>query len=269
MHFPMIPKIFVLVIPLIGYLALTSYTWPLGFLPIVAIESLPILLLGCFVYVIYLLVMTFILFLPLWVLLNYESFNRIFLNGNAVSSSKHHSKSFTPWNRPFKGCKTPAEKINRIVGITNFVIILIALTTLIMLAWYYIVSNPFSGKSWVDFIFFMVVFSFLSHSMNSSTGRPERILHSILLAIWLVTFPAIGGPNRIVSHALMNIRLGGDIPVTVTTKADKGIAAAYSGLLLFYDGNKAWIRPCDKESTPLIETRVESISYLASTPCEL
>ena len=149
--FPIKARVAFFVLPLIGYLALASYTWPQGFVPVVVIESLPILLLGCFFYVVVVLFVAFVLFLPLSISADKKAINRIFLDVKTAPSSNRTSDLYIPWNEPFRQCRTYSEKGGRLGGIValGFVLMLPALF------WYGLSKSASSGGDIiVSFVFF-------------------------------------------------------------------------------------------------------------------
>jgi len=232
-------KVAFFVIPLIGYLALASYTWPQGFVPVVVIESLPILLLGCFFYVVLILFVALVLFLPIHVSTDKSAINHIFLNVRTASSSDRIPDLYIPWNEPFRQCKTYSEKGRRLGGIVALGFVLM----LPSLLWYGLSTSASSGSEIiVSFVFFFYLYHFLDRATSRVATQDQKILYRCLLAFWLIVIPTLSGPsnnskpffqpNSIVQAALKNINLGGNVPVTVLLKSAGSTTEEISGNLL-------------------------------------
>jgi hypothetical protein len=91
-----------LVITLIGYLTLISYTWPQGFIPLVSVQSLPILLLGFVLLLTIVFIVLGIFFLPFWLYENQRLVEAVVRAGptnlnNPLSGFPVHSGHDMPW----------------------------------------------------------------------------------------------------------------------------------------------------------------------------
>lgn len=253
-----------ILVTLIGYSLLTSYTWPLGFIPIVSIEAFPILLVGFFLSFLFYSAYTLSLWYPIYIYLNQsERYEFIFDKNKQESKNKTLRINVKDL---YLDCRTNTDKYMLTWNLlAEFIMIGLSVGV-----WYATFAFlPFTEAltmiAWTIFIY-LSFFSFMLSVQTGSTKIFAYVMFVLTFLVFPLLVPNFNGDdvtaNRLVKSGLEVVSLGGSIPVEITSVQQ---GARLSGELLFYDGSKAWIKTCNSEN--IIEVKVVQLTYLDKSLC--
>lgn len=249
---------------LLGYVILLSYTWPHGFVPLVAVQSLPILILGFLSIMLLALIFLGILFIPFWYL-NNESHLREAIYGNRFDDLKEEFRN-KPIKIPINDLIKDISKNKKISILPFFILETIFILGVCFYFWYAL-SLSLPEPSYLIFIpLLWPAFRSLVGLLKSKT-RNETIFYVLGVLFFFIIIPTLPDngkkaflPNILAQKALSITSIGGEIPVRIYPS---GKDTELNGNLIFYDGNKAWLRQCDRNDTETIQmVHVESLFYL-------
>lgn len=262
---------------LLGYAALASYTWPMGFVPVVSLEALPILLAG----VLYLVFLTFgicaVLSAPF--LIARSNFLYIGSSIRDLNFSDLDKEQFieilnkTPIRLLFKKyCRSKQDRRWLVFGMFQASSIVL------------ICCLPWALFSWIAHSLLMILFAvpltYILFKIFVSTYRKERIIDAMPGLIFLffafivypIYFPIFSdsnlypAPNVLVAGALKLTGLGGGRYATTISMDDSGQITVV-GRLQFFDGTKAWMSPCDSENGTVVQVVPTELIFQKSNPC--
>lgn len=258
-------------VTLAGYATLISYTWPQGFVPVVAVQSLPILLLGFSLILLLLLLFLGALFLPFWFHSN-ENRVRSLLYGLSPRYKK-------------KPIKVPIGKLLRDLWETRGVI-----ESLYSLIWL-IIGLVISIYVWYSLSGFLeerililplayamwLAFKSLSGALSSKSFGEARI-YLLGIGVLFVFLPSCSFthknppsksffvPNSLVKDALRITGLGGGISIRVEDMP-RGATELTTGHLIFSDGQTLWIKPCKSDDIARIQVVAKVATYYEKDIC--
>lgn len=261
-----------------GYAALISYTWPQGFVPIVAVQSLPILLVGFVLVLLIALLILGLLFLPFWLYTN-DSFLRDFLYGEPFGEllSKFKSKRI---RIPLPQLMRDLRK-TRGIPVTMFQILaLFVPLPFCYIAWFGL-SSLFDERILILLVAFIMWLAF-----NSLTGAlkakslEEANPYLLGILLFFVLLPSCSMPNKkphtgqlfspnsLVRDALKITGLGGGISVEVQIQRKGEQSEFIRGHLLFSDGQTIWIKPCIDDGVARIQVSASVVKFYKQDTCE-
>lgn len=265
-------------ITIAGYVALISYTWPQGFVPIVAVQSLPILLIGFVSVLLSALLILGLLFLPFWMYVNDEIL-REFLYGEAFGElpSKFKNKRI---RIPLSQLIRDLRKTHGIPATIFQILSLLAPLPFCYIAWFGL-SSLFDDRILilpVAFIMWLAFKSLTGALKAKSLEEANPCLLGILL--FFVFLPSCSmlskkpqieqlfSPNGLVRDALKITGLGGGILVEVQTLRKGEPPESIRGHLLFSDGQTIWIKPCSDYSVTRIQVSASVVKFYKQDTCD-
>ena len=270
-------------ISIIGYAILLSYTWPLGFAPIVSLQSLPVVLLGFALELILFQIFLGILIAPFSWLTNKELLQQLFNVGNGTQSKNKRANRISI-DLPFLGLLKESIKVNGYILTMQTCLGLAAMLAFSIFAWYSIARNVTEPIILIPgFICFYWAYKSLAGLLFAKTKRDAvfPILGTTLIFIIIPTILlgsrtrpfGIGiGPNSIAQTALQIIGAGGEIPVVINpnssdTSPNNKNDEFDSGKLIFFDGHRAWYIPCNSWDGSIMMRNVSSMYFPKHSIC--
>lgn len=261
-----------LYITLIGYATLISYTGPMGFIPVVAVQSLPILLVGFSLVLIMVFIGLGVLFLPFWF---YTEKNiRRYLIYQGIEEYKNK-----PINVPIGNLFINQAKKLRLLVIPFFILNLSIPLLFCFFVWYSlslglenrIVLAPLAIAMYVGFR------SLVGAAKAKSIKESARYLAGI--GIVFILLPSLSlppankqisslfVPNSLVEDALRITALGGGISVKAEKSSEQRVTQPITGHLLFYDGQTMWLTPCGVSDVIRMQLEVKYVAYYSRDVC--
>lgn len=260
-----------LFVTLTGYATLISYTWPQGFVPVVAVQSLPILLLGFALILLFVLIFLGVLFLPFWFHSN-EDEVRSLLYG---LSPRYKKK---PIKVPIGQLLRDLWETRGVVESLYSLIFLIIGLAISIYAWYLLSSFleerililPLAYAMWL-------AFKSLSGALGSKSFKEAKI-YLLGIGMLFVFLPSCSfthknppakslfAPNGLVKDALKITGLGGGISIRVEDMP-KGVTELTIGQLIFSDGQTFWIKPCKSDDIARIQVVAKVVTYYGKDIC--
>ena len=221
-------------VTLAGYAALISYTWPQGFVPIVAVQSLPILLVGFVLVLLIALLILGLLFLPFWLYTN-DSFLRDLLYGEPFGElpPKYKNKRI---RIPLAQLVRDLRKTKGVIGTAFPMLSLLIPLPFCYIAWFGL-SNLFDERVLIFPAAFVMWLAFksLTGAMKAKTLE-EANPYLLGILLFFVILPSCSipnkepktgqwfSPNSLVGEALRITGLGGGISVDVQTQRGSVLA---------------------------------------------
>lgn len=263
-------------VTLAGYATLISYTWPQGFVPVVAVQSLPILLLGFALILLLILVFLGILFLPFW-FHNNENEIRSLLYGDLAGELSPRLRK--------KRIKVPVGELLKDLFETHgiaealyrFAPLLIGLA--VSFYFWYQLSNSLEEKILIIPLAFAMWLAFksLSGALSSKSFKQAKV-YLLGIGLLFVLLPSCSfthknppekslfAPNGLVRDALKITGLGGGISIRVEEMSTE-VSEVTAGKLLFSDGQTIWIKPCKRDDIARVQIAAKAIIYYENDIC--
>ena len=253
-----------------GYFVLISYTWPLGFVPIVSIESLPILLLGFAVECLLVLGIGLFLVAPYYILKNKLIIYAFVMDIKGVFDDRNIQR-FKKISI-IKLIKKVWSKLG-LVGLWYYLfgyVVIIFLSLFVI--FFFILRFGFSIDLMFSILFFVVVF-YLSVKVLGKSDVRTAVFPFVLLSAITVVIPSMYpslfrfidepyskyGSNPLIGESLRLVGLGGGVKVNVNSGVS-GSTPLVKGELIFSDGKNAWLNIGDKDVV-LMHVKYDSIVY--------
>jgi hypothetical protein len=270
---------------LIGYATLISYTWPHGFLPLVAIEALPVLILSFIPCVIAVWLLVSFLFYPIAL----ASSARYWAGALNAGLAYAEDEAVRPVaqriaSQSFQRTYAEASSTSAFSITPRWVAFAVnVLPTLIVClpayAGWYVVSAEIAVNR-LAFAVLVVPILYLSYkcfgwlvkanSVKDGIGPFAAILFTVVL-LPTISFQKPKEywfkfvPNPIVRQALEWAGLGGELPVRLT---GGNSSESSDGYLIFFDGTRAWLRPCLPTLGIAIQTSTITMTYFPKDFCK-
>jgi hypothetical protein len=262
-----------------GYAMLVSYTWPLGFLPQVTLQALPVVLLSFVPIFVLTWIFLWILFYPLsamtstrfWAVqlhpgATFADEEDIIREGQKRVASeplgvvyREMEETIPEWLLKLLVRNVSAlswlPSVGRAASFGLNIVILGIVCAPSFFLWYAL-SALFPWNRGLFLLGVPLLFATLKWIREAVRAQDAQAAAgpSIWLLVVLVALPMIRpepgpwrlpvhlGPNVLVREALRLSGTGGGISARVGSETESAIA----GYLVFYDGIKVWLRPCDK-----------------------
>lgn len=273
---------------IIGYATLISYTWPHGFLPLVAIEALPVLVLSFIPCVIAVWLALLLLFYPIVLLGSPQLWANQLHAGLAYSDDDDAVKAAVRYvaslsfKKSYAQVLTPAfSTIPRWVEFGMMVLPPVFLCLPAFAAWYAISSEISINRLVLAGIVVPVLFlAFLSFGqLVGAKSVKDAISPFVIIMLVVVLLPTVSfgqpkrywfkfAPNPIVKQALEWAGLGGQLPVRLTVH-DLADGTSVDGYLIFFDGVRAWLRPCGTDAGVVMQASTVALTYFPKDFCDV
>lgn len=267
---------YTLITTVFGYAVLISYTWPQGFIPLVSIQSLPILLLGFGVAVVGIFLFLGLLFLPF-----------IFITDHEFLRDLLYGRDFDELEGQFKGRPVDISALallqdvaakkgwaNTIFVASRAIVVFIVLP---VLAWYFVALNTDNRLALIVLAPMMWFALRALVGLFKSRTVKDAATYLIGATLFFVILPTQFGPNLriqsttpnpVVRWALLRTGLGGGLPVLYHAEPTASELQGYDyGELVFYDGEKAWLTSCDSHIQLVNVVAIKKIEYLNEKRC--
>ncbi|MFZ2303519.1 MAG: hypothetical protein WAV98_01860 [Minisyncoccia bacterium] len=265
-----------LFVTLAGYATLISYTWPQGFIPIVAVQSLPILLLGFALILLFILVFLGTLFLPFWFHSSEDEVRNLLYGNFSGDLSPRYKK---------KSIKVPIRKLLNDLWETHgiaatlysFALLIIGLAVSIYF-WYQLSSYLEERVLIIPLAYAMwLAFKSLSGALSSKSFKEAKV-YLLGIGLLFVLLPSCSfthknppakslfAPNGLVRDALKITGLGGGISIRVE-EMPTGASELVIGHLIFSDGQTLWIKPCKRGDVARVQIAARAITYYENDVC--
>lgn len=264
-----------LIIVVAGYAFLLSYTLPYGFVPLVSLQSLPLVLVGSALIVFAMYIFLCFLFLPFIfftkeyvIKLIEDEFGSSFIEitGSRELTLENIEKFIK--NFPI---------LMRILAL-SWVVLLIAFILLAsFFAWYFLSR----GFQYNKLTLILIAYFYLWPTFKTLSGllKARSLITAIYPAIgcafFIILLPSLlfsppkgyfgSGPNIIVKSVLRVVNAGAEIAIDVNGSNAEG-SNIPSGRLVFFDGHSAWYIPCNNEKS-MIQSQVTSIQFYKDASC--
>ena len=260
-----------ILVTIVGYLTLVSYTWPLGFLPLISIQSLPVVLLAFALILFLILIGLGLLFLPFTVLSD-EKFIRQILYSSDPGEDLSEKYEAKPIRIPVSDLfRDVAKECGKIMAVWRSLQIVVVLGIVIYL---WNILAKVSGLTPAHLVLTPLVWiayrSLSGIFREAPIGELKLPLTGVI--VFFVVVPALFfgkssgfgfGPNPFVNAALQISALGGGVPVRIISTDDQSeIWSRLPLRLLFYDGSRAWLKVCEQEGTKIVQVEVDGLVYL-------
>lgn len=271
---------------LFGYAILLSYTWPMGFIPIFSIESIPALVLAFAGFLISVQVVLVVLFWPINFLISLRSKDnlvRYWLYSRAPGELKipaDYAKKdvHSSWPQQLRDVVSSKGKLGLVFPLLQALAVLIVFWAI----WYHVAMRVGTENFLINIVVFVILYIFYMVNSALISARTFSVVNRCLGAYLLVfiVLPTIPktlsletlqpSSNQFVADLLKRSKLGGGTIVEFSPSLRVSNTSMNIGKLLFYDGRHAWIAPCDARENDglLIEMSPEFLIHNGSASCE-
>lgn len=257
-----------LMVSLLGYACLLSFTWPHGLAPVVSLSSLPILLAGFSLVILTILIVLGLLFAPFSWLVD-EEMLRDQLYGDPYGPTPERLKD-KPIRIPLRAL---INDLRGEVGLSGLVFGGLSWLVVLGLCWYlwYLLAASLDNRAVLVALGPGLWYAYQSLiSLLKADSVHRAVVPLLRTTFFFVLLPMLLTsskwtdsafvPNVLVGYSLQNIGVGGGLAVEIDPlqgPIDRGDSRF--GSLLFYDGDKVWYRPCGSSNKAVVVAIVQSV----------